>query len=90
MDAGELINYRIDFESAGATEDLIATSRPACAASAPTPTALPTARPGSTACADPDRTNNPPCTEMTVLDSPSLVGTVPPGQDGLRQLQPLR
>jgi hypothetical protein len=36
--------------------------------------------PGSTDCADPDRLNNPPCSELTILDSPrtlSLLQAIP-------------
>ena len=35
--------------------------------------------PGSTGCADPNRTNNPACANLTVLDSPKSLGTVPAG-----------
>jgi hypothetical protein len=78
MDAGELINYRIAFKSAEAEElrDFEAGLR--CVhADADSPADCP---PGSDACPDPDRQNNPPCTEMTVLDSPRLIGFLPAGQ----------
>ncbi len=76
MDAGELINYRVAFESSETVElrDFQATLR--CVhADANSPADCP---PGSDFCADPERLDNPPCTEMTILDSPQLIALVPP------------
>jgi len=80
MDALELINYRIDFQSTEPTEDLIdAVVTLRCVkADADSPA---TCQPGSNGCADPNRLNNTPCTEMTILDSPILISKIPAGQD---------
>ena len=80
MDAGELINYRIDFQSLEATEDLIdavVTLRCVKADADSPATCLPG---GSRRCADPNRTNNPACTEMTILDSPMVHQQDPGGR----------
>jgi hypothetical protein len=83
MDAGELINYRIDFQSLEATEDLIdASVTLRCVkADADSPADCLPGGGGDTACADPNRTNNPACTEMTVLDSPIIISKIPAGED---------
>ncbi len=78
MDAGERLTYRVGFQSAEDTELRDFTVSLRCVhADADSPAGCP---PGSTDCPDPDRRNNPACTEMTVLDSPRAVALVPAGE----------
>jgi hypothetical protein len=78
MDHGELVGYRIAFESGEETIDLVDTqvSLKAVATDADSPASC---KPGTTDCADPNRTNNPLSAFITVLDSPKIIGLIPPG-----------
>ncbi len=75
MDAGEAIGYRIAFlqSDVGDLDDVQISLK----AVEPDSDSPPDCKPGTTLCADPDRTNNPPSPHITVLDSPKLIGSVP-------------
>src|SRR6185369_4678580 len=72
------VGYRIAFESGEDTIDLVDTqvSLKAVATDADSPASC---KPGTTDCADPNRTNNPASPYITVLDSPKIIGRIPPG-----------
>ncbi len=80
MDAGELITYRVIFESAEAVDlhDVLVSLR----AVDVDPDSPPDCLPGSDDCADPDRLNNPRSSYLTVLDSPKQIGSLPAGSKG--------
>jgi len=80
MDAGELVSYTVAFQSAELSAKLlnVAISLRAVQADADSPA---NCKPGSVGvCADPNRTNNPPSTDLTVLDSPKIYGSLPAAQ----------
>ena len=78
MDAGELLGYRIAFQSAEPEVDLrsMEVSLRCVRADADSPAGC---LPGTNACSDPDRENNPACSELVVLDSPKTIGLLPAG-----------
>ena len=78
MDAGELVSYEVAFQSAEIATDLVnvAISLKAVTADADSPASC---KPGTTACSDPNRTNNPVSPYLTVLDSPKIYGVLPAG-----------
>ena len=88
MDEGELVSYVVAFQSAEIGTDLVnaSISLKAVMADGDSPASC---KPGSTACADPNRANNVcasstptvvcPTALMTVLDSPKVYGVLPSG-----------
>ncbi len=80
MDAGEVIDYGIAFfnDEPFDLEDATATLRCVEVDSDSPADCRPGTAPAG-ACTDPNRENNPPCTEMTILDSPKQLGNVPAG-----------
>jgi len=79
MDSGEQLSYRIAFQSSE-TEDLtdVSASLRCVLADLDSPADC---QPNTTQCADPNRTNNAPCTSlMTILDTPKNLGNLPAGQ----------
>jgi hypothetical protein len=78
IDAGEIVGYAIAFQSAETTAALtnLTVTLKAVAPDADSPADC---KPGSITCADPNRLNNPPSPHLTVLDSPKVLGTLPPG-----------
>jgi hypothetical protein len=80
MDAGELLSYTVAFQSAEQGTKLLnlSISLRAVVADADSPA---NCKPGSVGvCADPNRTNNAASTDLTVLDSPKVYGSLPAGQ----------
>ncbi len=78
MDSGERIGYRVAFRSSE-TADLtgVVVSLRCVLSDSDSPCEC---RPGTTDCADPDRTNNVPCGSLlTILDSPKNLGALPVG-----------
>ena len=78
MDAGEYLGYRIAFTSAeiDVTLDNVELTLRCVIADADSPK---TCQPGTDQCSDPDRLNNAPCTQMTIVDSPKYIEALPPG-----------
>jgi hypothetical protein len=75
LDAGEVVLYDVSFRSTADVTDVTVALR-AVRADADSPAAC---APGSVACTDPDRTNNPIATELSILGSPVVLSTVPAG-----------
>lgn len=78
MDAGEQIGYRFAFSSLETDNLGNAEASLRCVlVDADSPADC---KPGTTSCADPDRTNNTPCGSgiMTIVDSPKNLGTIQP------------
>jgi hypothetical protein len=77
MDAGEIVGYLVAFQSAETSKTLqdVTVSLKAVATDADSPA---NCKPGAVTCADPNRSNNPPSPYLTVLDSPKVLGTLPP------------
>ncbi|HEX4825310.1 MAG TPA: hypothetical protein VFV19_13470 [Candidatus Polarisedimenticolaceae bacterium] len=81
MDAGELVGYSIAFQSAETTATLtnVTVSLKAVSIDADSPADCKPRSSGTQACADPTRSNNPVSPYLTILDSPKVLGTLPPG-----------
>ncbi len=77
MDAGESVGYALAFTSNESETliDVIASLR-CVEADLDSPEDC---LPGSNDCDDPNRENNPPCTGVTITDSPKVVGDIPQG-----------
>ncbi len=75
MDAGETLDYRIAFlQSDSETLEDVQVSLRCVLTDSDSPK---TCIPDSGGCADPNRTNNAACSQLTVLDSPKVIGDVP-------------
>jgi len=78
MDEGELVQYVVAFQSAEPSTDLVNVSISLRAVTAD-PDSPASCKPGTTSCADPNRTNNVTSPLLTVLDSPKIYGRLPAG-----------
>jgi hypothetical protein len=86
MDEDEKLGFRIVFQSTETSIDLRdATATLSCVlADADSPVTCRPGTPATTACPDPDRTNNPPCEDagqplMTIADPTLTIGLLPAG-----------